>query len=67
MTYLPTLFHIKDIPYYQELNDILKQSGNIKAKLGFLFKILGSLENIFTTTRFYVYTIILICTCFIYS
>ena len=60
MTYLPTLFHIKDIPYYQELNDILKQSGNIKAKLGFLFKILGSLENIFTTTRFYVYTIILI-------
>ena len=58
--YVPLLFHIKDQPAYQELKLFFDSFKPEKIKFITIFKMIGNFENIVTTSRFYVYLIILI-------
>lgn len=58
--YVPTLFHIKDQAFYQTLKEIFKSGNSEKIKFTSIFNIVGDLESGITTSRFYVFAILLV-------
>lgn len=60
ITYIPTLFHIKDQNAYQKLTKYFNNNQPEKIKFISIFKIVGNFENGITISRFYVYIIILV-------
>ena len=58
--YVPTLFHINDLFPYQTLTKSFNHYKPEKVKFIPIFTIVGNFENGITTSRFYVYIIIIV-------